>query len=163
MRFRHIVSALRGAQILGNARPSPLGRETRSRLFVPTGGALNFEQPDLKHNLPSLSVFDEEGEEQVFTTPGWPEEHFEYPSPRAPTPQLPEARPEDRHPADYRRGGADRPESPRLGGSTQFTADDDTMLRTLNVTSPSTANLARVMNALLFDLGQRRRITRLES
>lgn len=142
MRYRNIepLSVRKGR---GNLRTSAIGRDTRTRLFSATESARPFE-PDLRRAVaPVLTVDDD-----TFEHEDLPEEWIA----DKPVAQMPDALPVNVLAQDRRPGGSDEYLAKGAPAHRIYTANADTVSRALNVTSPTLANLARVLNALLDDM-----------
>jgi hypothetical protein len=152
MRFRNIKTE--GGDFAGNKRPALLGRHVRSRLFVPMDNAKMFEQAPLGEKFPNLRTVGDDGE--VVDTPLRPQgpEIAEWDLPE-PLPAMPDTRPPENHPMDVRVGGTDRPDASSIAATGRYTVTGTTVSRALNVTAPTAANCAQVLNALLSDLRSR--------
>ncbi len=145
MRYRNIepLSVRKGRR---NLRTSAIGRETRVRLFSPSELTAPFE-PDMRRAAVPTLIVGEETFQHESVQSGWEQDK--------PTHQMPDLLPVNELAQDRRRGGRDEyaaegPSSVRRG----YTSDADTVSRDLDVSSPTTANLARVLNALLGDMSR---------
>lgn len=148
MRYRNIqpLSVRKGR---GNLRTSAVGRDTSARLFSPSELAKPFE-PDLSRaEPPTLVVGSDETGWETFQHEDMPKEW----KTDKPTAQMPDTLPVNVLAQDRRRGGRDEyagegPSSVRR----LYASDSGTVSRELDVASPTIANVAQVLNALLGDL-----------
>jgi hypothetical protein len=145
MRYRNIepLSVKRGR---GNIRTSAIGRDTRTRLFDPSELASPFE-PDMRRAVvPTLTVEDETFPHESARTEQGPKELVA---------QMPDLVPVNVLAQDHRNGGRD--EFTARGPSPvrrAYSSDADTVDRELDVVSPTAANVAQVLNALLGDMSR---------
>lgn len=145
MRYRNIepLSVRRGR---GNIRTSAIGRDTRTRLFDPSELSSPFE-PDMRRAVtPTLTVEDETFEHESAQTEQEPKPLVH---------QMPDLVPVNVLAQDHRKGGRD--EFTAQGPSPVrrvYSSDADTVDRELDVASPTAANVAHVLNALLGDLSR---------
>jgi len=157
MRFRNQPS--QGHDFAGNKRPALLGRDVRSRLFVAMDSARLFEQAPLRDKYPNLRTIGDKG--QVVDTPIQPRDdmaaEWELPTPVVP---IPDTRPPENTPMDVREGGKDRLALTKIPQKSQYTVTGTTTTRALDVTTPTAANCAQALNALLSDLQTRGIVTR---
>ena len=145
MRYRNI-EPLAVEKGRGNLRTSAVGRETRVRLFSPSELALPFE-PDMRRAVAPTLIVGEETFQHESVQSEWEQDK--------PTRQMPDTLPVNELAQDRRPGGRDEYAA---GGPSPvrrvYASDDDTVSRELDVSSPSTANLAQVLNALLGDMSR---------
>jgi len=142
MRYRNIepLAARKGR---GNLRTSAIGRDTRTRLFSATESARPFE-PDMRRAVaPTLTVGDE-----TFQHEDLQEEW----KPDKPVAQMPDTLPVNVLAQDRRPGGRDAYLAEGTSTRRLYSSDDTDVSRDLDVASPSLANLAEVLNALLMDM-----------
>ena len=145
MRYRNIepLAARKGR---GNLRTSTLGRDTHSRLFSPSESAAPFE-PNMDRAVVPTLVVGEETFQHESVQEDWEQ--------KPPTHMIPDTLPVDELAQDRRRSGRNQlvAEGPapirRL-----YIADAGTVSRVLYISSPTTANVAQVLNALLEDLAR---------
>lgn len=157
MRYRNVQS--QGNDFGGNKRPALLGRDVRSRLFVPMDNARLFEQAPLGDKYPTLRTTGESGESVDMPTQPRSEDTVEWELPR-PIASMPDTRPPDNEPMDVRIGGKDRPDLAAARSRSTYTVTGTSTTRALNVTSPTAANVAQALNALLADLQVRGILTK---
>lgn len=159
MRFRSTPS--QGSEFGGNKHPTLLGRSVRSRLFVPMDNAQLFQQAPLGDKFPTLRTVGDKG--QVVDTPTQPRDdnvaEWEM-HPEDPIPAMTDTRPPENFPMDVRIGGVDRPPTEDIAPARRYTVTGTTTTRSLNVTSPTAANCAQVLSALLTDLQPRRIVSK---
>lgn len=145
MRYRNIepLSVRKGR---GNLRTSAIGREIRVRLFSPSELALPFE-PDMRRAVAPTLIVGEETFQHESVQSEWEQDK--------PTRQMPDTLPVNELAQDHRRGG--RNEFAVEGPSPVqrlYESDDSTVSRELDVASPTAANVAQVLNALLGDMSR---------
>jgi len=155
MRFRNIKPR---SSVTGNVRTSLLGRDVRSRLFVPLDSGPLFAVPDLGEKPNVLRVVGEDGKEEPVIQPDPVQWELE-----DPVPALHDALPPIGSPVDVRPGGTDRPESLKIPPARRFTVTGSTTSHALNVTGATAANCAQVLSALIQDLQRRNLVTRVEA
>lgn len=145
MRYRNIkpLSVRKGR---GNLRTSAIGRDTSARLFNPSESASPFEPGMHRAVAPTLVVGEEEFQHESIQSE-WRRDK--------PTVQMPDVIPVNILAQDRRRGGRD--EYAAEGPSPMrrlYTSDSSTTSRELDVSSPTVANVAQVLNALLGDMSR---------
>jgi hypothetical protein len=145
MRYRNIepLSVRKGR---GNLRTSAIGRETRVRLFSPSELAAPFE-PDMRRAVAPTLIVGEETFQHESVQSEWEQDKSAI--------QMPDVLPVNELAQDRRPGGRDEYVAKGPAPIRRvYTSDDDTVSRELDVSSPTTANLAQVLNALLGDMSR---------
>jgi hypothetical protein len=145
MRYRNIkpLPTKKGRM---NLRTSAIGRDARARLFNPSELAAPFE-PNMDRAVAPTLVVGEEMFQHESSQLEWEQE--------PPIKLVPDVLPVDVLAQDRRRGGQDELEN--MGPAPirrLYTADADTVSRELDVSSPTAANVAQVLNALLADMSR---------
>lgn len=168
MRFRNVPPP--AGQSAGNGRANLLGRQVRSRVFVPLDAGPLFRMPDLPDARPTLIVDgkldrgpDDLG--QMREERGEPlaegSRAVEWDSnPLVPVPPMTDTLPPRREPQDARVGGVDHVAGSANPPTRTFDVTGSTNTRDLNVSSPTAANCAQVLSALLTDLQTQKLVRR---
>jgi hypothetical protein len=145
MRYRNI-KPLETERGRGNLRTSTLGHHARVRLFSPSELAASFEPNMDRAVTPTVAV----GEE-VFPHESIQSEWEQDP----PTIPMPDVLPVDVLAQDRRPGGQDELEGGNAASRRRsYSSDSSTVSRELDVGSPTVANVAQVLNALLSDMAR---------
>lgn len=157
MRFRNVPPP--AGQSAGNGRANLLGRQVRSRVFVPLDAGPLFQMPDLPDARPTLVLDEketrqlerlEEMQEGLAAVSVGPVEWDS--NPPVPVPPMTDTLPPRREPQDARVGGVDHVAGAATPPTRTFDVNGSTTSHDLNVSSPTVANCAQVLSALLTDL-----------
>lgn len=168
MRYREVQTD----KNLSNRRTPMVNRDGRSHLFVAMEGGPLFAVPDLD-STPYIPMLirpgDEapaEGDDPIDARAGLSDQMVapEKDPERGPVRTLPEdSVPPVRPPLDARVGSPDHAGTEGSVPPRRYDVTGTTTTRSLNVTSPTVANCARVLSAVLEDLQERGLLTRVAS